>query len=373
MISTLYPLQQAIDRLQTVDDERASQEAAEDIAQVCDSIQIEAVLAYRQYKNATAAQLAFQQYHRRLIRLQAIAYSLLKLHNNESTKLIINKINALLEEHENIYFDHLDLAASLPAHYQDQLEEQVQATLPSISAQLLNKGITSCYLSELQYAMNSLFACDKLPSISYHHRYYLPQLLNALKQLAFDKRQKFWLQRFIELLINYNFNYMGFFNRWREQQDQHLQQAILQEKGGEYFRLSKQALRHYCPPSQMAFDPQQSNLLQHMKDYINSQKRDYKQAQHEAELAHPTALQTNLSSLEMAVDFHYKYKSGYYPYATKREAAKAYAQAHRSKTGQYISPHTLEKLDKKELEGAAIRIRKKLLDIARQMKDDFNL
>ncbi|HWV70850.1 MAG TPA: hypothetical protein VN040_04010 [Pseudosphingobacterium sp.] len=373
MISTLGILQEAIEKVICAKDGNALQEAAEEIVQVCDSIQIEAVLAYRKYKNATAAQLAFQQYHRKLVRLQAVAYSLLKLHNNASTKLIINKINALLEEHEIIYFDHLDLATSLPVHYQDQLAEQVHSALPDISARLLDKGILHCYVSELAYAMDSLFTHDKLPTICYHHRYYVPQLLNALKQLAFDKRQKSWLHRFIELLINYNFNYMGIFNRWREQQDQHLQQAILQEKGGEYFRLSKQALRHYCPPSQMAFDPQQSSLLKHMKDYINAQKRDYKQSQLEAELAHPTALQTNLSSLEMAVDFHYKYKSGYYPYATKREAAKAYAQAHRSKTGQYISPHTLEKLDKKELEAAATKMRSKLLKIAQQVKDDFNL
>lgn len=373
MISTLYPLQQAIDRLQTVDDERASQEAAEDIVQVCDSIQIEAVLAYRKYKNATAAQLAFQQYHRKLIRLQAFVYSLLKLHNNIYITLVINKINEILEEHEIIYFDHLDLATPLPLHYQDQLAEQVHAVLPDISTRLLDKGILHCYVSELAYAMDSLFAHDKLPTICYHHRYYIPQLLNALKQLVFDKRQKSWLHRFIELLINYNFNYMGFFNRWREQQDQHLQQAVLQEKSGEYFRLSKQALRHYCPPSQMAFDLRHSSLLEYMRDYVSSQKRDYKQAQHEAEIAHPSALHTSLSSLEMTIDFHYKYKFDYYPHPTKREAAKAYAQAHRSKTGQYISPHTLEKLDKKELEGAATKMRSKLLKIAQQIKEDFNL
>lgn len=210
MISTLYPLQQAIDRLQTVDDEHTSQKAAEEIVQVCDSIQIEAVLAYRKYKNANAAQLAFQQYHRKLIRLQVVIYTQLKLHNNTHITLIINKINSLIEEHEIIYFDHLDLATPLPAHYQDQLAEQVYSVLPDISARLLDKGILHCYISELAHAMDSLFTRDKLPTICYHHRYYIPQLLNALKQLAFDKRQKSWLYRFIELLINYNFNYMGF-------------------------------------------------------------------------------------------------------------------------------------------------------------------
>jgi len=373
MISTLRILQEAIEKVIFAKDGNTLQEAAEEIVQVCDSIQIEAVLAYRKYKNATAAQLAFQQYHRKLIRLQAVVYTQLKLNNNTHITLIINKINSLLEEHEIIYFDHLDLATPLPAHYQDQLAEQVHSVLPDISARLLDKGILHCYVSELTHAMDSLFTPDKLPTICYHHRYYILQLLNALKQLAIDKRQKSWLYRFTELLINYNFNYMGFFNRWREQQDQLLEEAVLQENSGAYFRLSKQRLRHYRPAAHMAFDPQQSSLLQHMKDYINSQKRDYKQSQREAELAHPSALLTNLSSHEMAVDFHYKYKFDYYPHATKREAAKAYSQAHRSKTGQYISAHTLEKLDKKELEGAAIRMRKKLLDIAQQMKDDFNL
>lgn len=373
MISTLGILQEAIDKLKATQDGKSLHEAAQEALCVCENIHTEAILIYRQYQNIDMARFAFQQYHRKLIRLQAIVYSLLKLHNNTHITLVINKINKLIEEHEIIYFDHLDLATPLPTHYQDQLAEQVHAALPDISARLLDKGILHCYISELAYAMDSLFARDKLPTICYHHRYYIPQLLNALKQLAFDKRQKSWLHRFIELLINYNFNYMGFFNRWREQQDQHLQQAILQEKSGEYFRLSKQALRHYSPPSQMAFDLRHSSLLEYMRDYVSSQKRDYKQAQHEAEMAHPSALHTSLSSLEMTIDFHYKYKFNYYPHPTKREAAKAYAQAHRSKTGQYISPHTLEKLDKKELEAAATKMRSKLLKIAQQIKEDFNL
>ncbi|MFC6100338.1 hypothetical protein [Olivibacter domesticus] len=48
----------------------------------------------------------------------------------------------------------------------------------------------------------------------------------------------------MELIINYNFNYMGFFNRWREQQDRLLEEAISQENSGAYFRLSKQRLGH---------------------------------------------------------------------------------------------------------------------------------
>lgn len=373
MIGTLEILQEAIEKVICAKDGNALQEAAQSVVQACDNIHTEAILIYRQYQNIDMARFAFQQYHRKLIRLQAIVYSLLKLHNNTHITLVINKINKLIEEHEIIYFDHLDLATPLPTHYQDQLAEQVHSVLPDISARLLDKGILHCYISELAYAMDSLFARDKLPTICYHHRYYIPQLLNALKQLAFDKRQKSWLHRFIELLINYNFNYMGFFNRWREQQDQHLQQAILKENSGEYFRLSKQALRHYCPPSQMAFDLRHPSLLEYMRDYVSSQKHDYKQAQHEAEIAHPSALHTNLGSLEMTVDFHYKYKFDYYLHPTKREASKAYAQVHRSKTGQYISPHTLEKLDKKELEAAAIKMRSKLLKIAQQIKEDFNL
>lgn len=61
--------------------------------------------------------------------------------------------------------------------------------------------------------MDTLFTEGKPPAPAYHHRTYLPDFIGMLSQMAADPRNKTWPERFEESLVNYNFNYMGFFNR----------------------------------------------------------------------------------------------------------------------------------------------------------------
>src|SRR3546814_159777 len=177
-------------------------------------------------------------------------------------------VGKLLNYHERLYHDLLDPAEPLPAFHAGTLKMSVYDALPALVQQLEAKKVPSPYLSELRHAMDTLFAEGKPPLLTYHHRTYLPHLIGMLKQLAGDRRQKDWSKRFVESLVNYNFNYMGFFNRWQEARDGELEAA---RKDGSTPALVSgwyDTLQHHTPIPDLAFVPRQPSLLEHMTLYV---------------------------------------------------------------------------------------------------------
>src|SRR5690606_10727011 len=132
------------------------------------------------------------------------------------------------------------------------------------------KNIPAVYLAELSSAINSLFTVGKLPELKFSHRHYLHTFLTALEEMAADQRKKDWTTRFLHILINYNFNHIGFFNRWKELQacllsDEHLDQKNLSllQKQGEDLQF------HIRVPS-YSYDPLRPALATYMQDYLRT-------------------------------------------------------------------------------------------------------
>src|SRR5690606_17799086 len=129
--------------------------------------------------------------------------------------------------------------------------------------------------------------------------------------------------------------------------------------------------QHHTPVPDLAFIPRQPSLLDHMAAYIGTKATSLLK-QHSAQPDQPpTAIDTTLNSGLLSLDFHYRYKVGYYPYANQLEAAKAYSVAHHSKTGRHISPNSLTRFDKTELYSEAILYHSDLDKIINPLRQDF--
>lgn len=335
-----------------------------DMASFCQRVRMEVATMFRQYASIEIARISFQQYHRKLVSLYDRLYNAV----DDASGVATEAVRQLLAEHEETYSSLVDQDAPMPVDYVANLRELVQSLLPSIEEQLLSKDIPHEYLSELRSAMNTLFEPYKLPIITYHHRAYVPALLNALAHLAHDTRAKSWLQRFMEAMANHNFNHMGFYNRWQEQFDNELEAAWAEGRAETVLRQYQQTVQLYQPAPRAAFDPHRPSLKALMEIRIA----------HLWELLSDTGsnsrpLRTTSLAGDIAVRFHYRHKVGEFDYDTQQEAARDFTNAHLSKTGQPVSAHTLTKFDKNALYAPALRYRRQLKEELRLLEKDFKL
>src|SRR5690606_32632614 len=220
--------------------------------------------------------------------------------------------------------DLLDATEALPAFRAEKLKASVYETLPPVVEQLRNKQVPSLYLDELGYAVDALFTESKPPLLTYHHGSYLPGFIGLLQQLADDDRPKDWPKRFVEALVNYNFNYMGFFNRWQEASDAEFAAASKTGRTPQLVSDWYDTLQHHTPVPDLAFVPRLPSLLDHMAVYIGTKATTLLGTQETPAHEPSAAIVTSLNSGLLSLDFHYRYKIGYYSYANKLEATKAY-------------------------------------------------
>ncbi len=321
---------------------------------------------FRQYPDQEIAKADFLRYHRALVGLCNRVY-------RSFSEIVRTAIRDLLVRHEKLYHDLIDPQQPLPCAYMEGLKAEIYADLPQLAAQLAQKCVPQEYVTELRHAADSLFTAAKRPVLTYHYRTYLPDFFGMLGQLANDARDKKWPERFVESLVNYNFNYMGFFNRWRERREAEFQAA--RNAGNVQALLSgwHDVLQHYTPVPGLAFIPGQASLLEHMTVFLCAKAAsllDWKDGQ---SVAAAPVLKTTHNSKIQSLDFRYRYKQGLYPYRNMEEAAKDYSATHLSKTGRHISPHTLQRSDTLEMEDAVHIYLQQLTKMIEEIRSDFKL
>lgn len=287
--------------------------------------------------------------------------------------LLVGCIAQLIEDFENLYLLYLPEQNMLSQYVQQKMQEETSLRLQQLIPILQKKAIPQPYLDELPSAFNSLFTAGKLPELQFSHRQYLSIFLAALEQLATDPRAKDWPLRFMLLLINYNFNHMGIFNRWCEQLNEKLkaindydrQEALLTDYQNDLLLPFNNQL--------YAYDPMRPSLAKYMSNYISLSKKELKKAKAEKPDDGLALLLTELNADELTLCFQYMYKVGFLQYKTKREAAKAFSNIIRSKTGRKISYKTLEKLDKPALESSVYLLRRRFREIIQLLEKDFGI
>ncbi|WP_437920425.1 hypothetical protein [Sphingobacterium sp. LRF_L2] len=321
---------------------------------------------YRNYSSFDMANKAIQHCHKLLVQFHDSIIS-----DTDIPPLLPETVGQLLNRFEQSFHEHLLAGSPLRQDIQDTLYQETIQRLTYIQDGLQQKNIASCYLSELFTAIESLFRKGKLPSLHYHHRHYLDRFLYALEELAADQRKKNWTYRFIQTLLNYNFNYMGMINRWQQQQESTLTKMLDYASQEFYILQQEDKLRLHSHNKNYVFDLDRPSLAKHMKDYLKRKKSRLKKQSESQPIADTEVLLSNLNADELTILFHYSHKVQLFQYSTKREAAKAFSQYVKSKTNRNISCKTLEKFDKVDLEIAAIVIRKKLKEMANLLEKDF--
>ncbi|WP_144062770.1 hypothetical protein [Sphingobacterium paucimobilis] len=258
-----------------------------------------------------------------------------------------------------------------PLHLQQLLSGEVERRLPAICDKLAEKAIPESYILELEFALKTLFNPCKQPFCNYAHLSYLPQLLDGLEDMAHDDRDKAWTDRFVFLMIRFNFNYPGFFNRWMEQVAQSLQPLDTAHERQQYLAYIEHQLQlSYCS-TDFCFDQLREPLLEQMRLYVSSILEKLEDSSDDITLEEDTALLTTLSGDELNLLFYYLYKAKVFDYPSKRETAKAFATFIHSKTNRRISYKTLEKFEKAALEASAIKMRRLLTSIIKAIDHDF--
>ncbi|MBL1411517.1 hypothetical protein [Sphingobacterium faecale] len=258
-------------------------------------------------------------------------------------------IDTMLSRFELRYRHYIQPGTTLSLHRQEQLKKEVARRLPQITGKLIQKKINTAYLDELSYAMDSLFNSGKMPELCYAHLSYLPKLLDALKNMADDVRDKAWADRYIHLMIRFNFNHMGFFNRWKDEQDQLFEAALLEGTiADELIRLEAQ-LKQYSTNTEMAFCLQDKPLLNHMSDYLSIQKKRIKQRVGIDERTEQPPITLQLNGHQTKLLFHTFYAVGLFPVGTKEEIAKTVAPNIRTAADIQLSAQSLSKYDREKM------------------------
>lgn len=364
MISTITPLQEAIEQ-QLVATNKGLHPPELPIDELCAQVLSDMTILFRRISTPKMASQVINQCY--------VAISSL-LDQVWSTPSLFAHFKAI----EKLYF-RFELSFSLylqpdntpPLYLQQQLSDQVERRLPAICGKLEEKAIPESYILELQYALKSLFNPSKQPSCNYAHLSYLPQLLDALEEIAHDDRDKAWTERFTFLMIRFNFNYPGFFNRWSEELTDALELLdTTHERQLHLFRIESQLHLSYYS-SDLCFNLSQEPLLKQMMQYITKVLDKLEDDSLHNLIDKENSLLTKLNGDELNLLFYYFYKLKILDYPTKREAAKAFSKFIMSSTARRISYKTLEKFERDSLEPSAIKIRRLLKAVIQAIDQDF--
>ncbi|SEM26537.1 hypothetical protein SAMN05216436_10340 [bacterium A37T11] len=171
---------------------------------------------------AAVLRIKFNKYHRRLVRM-ANRYPW----PPEIGLALQECLNSLEED----YPDLIDPDETLPRHEKELLVQLVDRHLPVVCRAIEERKLPNVYAQEIRSAFRALFDEDKLPELTYRHKRYIPQLIRASLRLGAEKVSSRWKQHLLELFVNYNLNFMGIYNRWKELRDAEF--AAAAEKGDE--------------------------------------------------------------------------------------------------------------------------------------------
>lgn len=364
MMSTLTPLQDAVEQQLSGSGKKFTKPELP-IDKLCTEVLSDMTVLFRQINTPKMASQVINQCYATISSL---------LDQVWSTPSLFAHFKAI----EKLYF-RFELSFSLylqpdntpPLYLQQQLSDEVERRLPVICDKLVEKAIPESYILELEFALKTLFNPCKQPTCNYSHLSYLTQLLNALEEIAHDDRDKAWTERFTFLMIRFNFNYSGFFNRWSEELTDALELLdTTHERQLHLFRIESQLHLSYYS-SDLCFNPSQEPLLKQMMQYITKALDKLEDDSPNSLLDEENSLLTRLSGDDLNLLFYYFYKLKILDYPNKLEAAKAFSQYIMSSTGRRISYKTLQKFERANLEPSAIKMRRLLKAVVAAIDQDF--
>ncbi len=313
---------------------------------------------------AAVLRMKFHTYHHKLARI---------INHYPWPQEISLALQGCLNSLEEDYPDLIDPDETLPRHEKEILVQLVDRHLPVVCRAIEERKLPHVYADEIRSAFRALFDEDKLPELTYRHKRYIPQLIRASLRLGAEKVSRRWKQHLLELFVNYNFNFMGIYNRWKELRDAEF--AAAAEKGEEEacWWAWKETISHYNPKRGMAFDPHNDSLLSHMERYLVHRKAliDFTSILDPGR--EPTKLLTKLLNGDLAVRFHYFYLLGDYDYGKQQQAADDFVAVHLTKRGNKASTDMLTKFDKEILLQPARRFYFLLRKICKMLEKDFKI
>lgn len=368
MINVIHILQQNIMSIVDHPFSKQQESSATSLAQQLTTIFPEIIKCYSQYPSIEMAMTICRHCHQLIIYLED---QLMTLEGEKGNNFI--EIHQFVNKFEHYFKKHLSPEQPLSIYSQQQLEKELLSRYNKLQPYLAEKGIPPTFILEIQDGLISLFQSGKQPDIEYHHRNYLVKLMKALERLAHDTRSKNWPSRFLFLLVRFNFNHIGLYNRWTEQVQEILDKYTSAEECIQYLFELQTIFSISHTIKGFTFDRHSKKLISSIQEYLQKEI-DNQQFQLENNASFSfEAIPTNLNGQELAILFHYCYTAGFFTASTKKEAAEAFAANVLTKTGIRISTNTLRKLDKKEFTASAYSLYKKLQLIPSQLKIDFGL
>lgn len=368
MMTALSIVQEAIEPY-TLHNTLATAQQAVAIDQLCKQTLEDMASIYRQYSSLEIASQHVNQCYIFLTNL------LDELWLAPSMLLLFNSIAGFQQRFEQRYSQCILAGNVLPLHQQQQLQDEVNQRLPLLIKKLSKKAITPCYLEEISFGMSSLFQTSKLPELCYAHQSYIPKLLDSLENMADDKRDKKWCERFVTLLVNLNFNYSGFCNRLSEQIDKHILDMSSKE-AKEFLNERIAKVENEAQHPSFAFSLHRPHLLAYLHKHYSHRLKSIEEHEYDSNYEDPAEDKTSfitleLNSYQINLFFHASHAVKILPKGSKEESAKIVAEGVRTANGVKLSAANLSKYDKEKLLPHAPYMIRKFKDMARFLEQHF--
>ncbi|MEJ5146891.1 hypothetical protein [Sphingobacterium sp. MYb388] len=372
MISVLTNLREliaayGIPHLNKEDDEQIEK----DILASLKDIEIDSHTRYLSHGSREMAQQSFRIFYSQLRRMFNIIYR----KKNHQADLIILKFHELFKTYEDIYSQDMNLEEPLTDYQYQLLKIEITGRFPVLKDVLHKKEIPEVLICEIQSALNSHFNSTD-SELRYHQYLFYKKLLQELTKLAYDTRNKDWERRFIETMININFNHMGFFNRLSEIINDQLNTLCEKHQMMSIIinglRIS-QASRH----PRLYYEQNRAHLADLLSEYTEKRKilNEIQEVKIETDEIldeiESSGILSNLSRAEIIVLFHYLFKAGFLRGKSKLEAAQNFSTFVFTSNDIKIPVTQLVKIDRNKYQSSIKTVKKKLLQAILFMDEDL--
>ncbi|TWI17195.1 hypothetical protein [Sphingobacterium siyangense] len=377
MIRSLNQLEDAIHAYGILQDSGSGSTIPSDesIIVACEALIRDSEQLYISHAKSGMARESFRRYYTKF----RLLFDKLYKYKSYQPDHTVAKIHEGIWQSIHHFKEHMNPMEELSLYDQQLLKESSLEKLAKLSMDLNAKQLDEEYLLEINYGLHSLFDEHKLPRLLFYHCEWLATFLSALESLAQDQRDKHYAKRFMELLIRYNFNYLGLRNRWHEQLERKLAPLSKSDQISSLLLLEKE-ITHYRPLPMSNYDVDQPNLKTMMNEYIGaeldylekiskleSQERDTRQEIS----ASSSGIHMTLTGEGITCLFHYSSKVGLFKDKHKSDAAVGVAQHIVTKRGNHITANQLTKFNKFEHILSLYLVEDKLKEMLHFIKKDI--
>lgn len=292
---------------------------------------------------------------------------------HSDAKSALQTINLLIDHLVVHYTPLITQKQALPFYRLHELKEQLHLNLQPIAVQLKEKNINEQFIVQLFKALADLFKEGRYPSCVYAQENYLSIFMTQLRLMAADVRKKDWERRLKQLLIKYNFNHMGIYKFLAHDAKTQLNKIKDPVQLHQLLHELNVWLAQLQLMPTLAYQAENDTLKNLLLKEIALYREHFIEKMGLSKAPEADKIACNSSVNELSLFFHYHYEDGLYNYKTKKEAAIAICQHVQSKETKDISPHSLTKFDKLQLNHAAIKLYQRNRRIQERLVEDFDL